>query len=142
MTVIVTLTFNPAIDVSTSIERMMPFHKLRCAEAQRDPGGGGINVARVLRRWHSDVVAIYPAGGPTGELLKRLIDRKGIHSRAIETAEDTREDFTVFESSTGNQCRFVFPGFPLTESECQTVYDALDSIDPRPRFMIASGSPA
>jgi 6-phosphofructokinase 2 len=46
---VVTLTMNPAIDLSVSVERVTPFHKLRSSEGRRDPGGGGINVARVLK---------------------------------------------------------------------------------------------
>ena len=49
-TQIVTLTINPAVDISTSVKKMQPFTKMRCAQAHRDPGGGGINVARVLKR--------------------------------------------------------------------------------------------
>ena len=41
---IVTFTVNPSVDVSTSVERVVPFHKLRCTAERRDPGGGGINV--------------------------------------------------------------------------------------------------
>ena len=40
---VVTLTMNPAIDLSVSVERVTPFHKLRSSESRRDPGGGGIN---------------------------------------------------------------------------------------------------
>ena len=48
MTDIVTLTMNPAIDLSTSVDRVVPVRKLRCEGLRRDPGGGGINVARVV----------------------------------------------------------------------------------------------
>jgi fructose-1-phosphate kinase PfkB-like protein len=51
MATIVTLTPNPAIDVSTSVDRVVPILKLRCAPQRRDPGGGGVNVARVVRRF-------------------------------------------------------------------------------------------
>jgi len=67
---VVTLTANPAIDICAAIEEIVPIRKLRCTEARRDPGGGGINVARVVRRLGSEVAAIYPAGGSTGRLLK------------------------------------------------------------------------
>ena len=50
MTDIVALSTNPSIDISTSVDRVMPIRKLRCTAAQREPGGGGINVARVVRR--------------------------------------------------------------------------------------------
>ena len=137
---IVTLTANPAIDVSASVDQVVPFRKLRCSGEKRDPGGGGINVARVLQRWKRDVTAIFPAGGTTGELLKRLVDREGIRRHAIEIAGDTREDVTIFETRTGNQFRFVFPGPPLTEKEWQACCDALSSVMPRPGFVVASGS--
>lgn len=45
MTDIVALCMNPSIDISTSVDRVMPLRKLRCAATKRDPGGGGINVA-------------------------------------------------------------------------------------------------
>lgn len=61
MTTIVTLTVNPAVDVSTSVGRVRPVHKLRCAPSRRDPGGGGINVARVAKRFDADVLSIYVA---------------------------------------------------------------------------------
>ena len=73
MELIVTLTPNPAIDISTSAGEIVPIRKLRCTAPRRDPGGGGINVARVVRRLGSAVSAIYPAGGVTGELLPRGI---------------------------------------------------------------------
>jgi len=72
MTSILTVTPNPAIDISTSTEHVAPIRKLRCTTVRRDAGGGGINVARVVRRLGSDVTAVYPAGGATGQLLRRL----------------------------------------------------------------------
>ena len=47
---IVTLTPNPAVDLSTAVEQVVPSLKLRCAQPRRDPGGGGVNVARVIKR--------------------------------------------------------------------------------------------
>lgn len=82
MELIVTLTPNPAIDISTSVDEIVPIRKLRCTEVQRDPGGGGINVARVVQRLGGVVSAIYPAGGATGELLRRLVERERIQGVA------------------------------------------------------------
>ena len=97
LTQIVTLTINPAIDVSTSVKKMMPFTKMRCAQAHRDPGGGGINVARVLKRLGVEATAIYPAGGATGQLLASLVEREGVRSIVIPTSNGTREDITIFD---------------------------------------------
>src|SRR5262249_47328399 len=114
---VVTLTMNPAIDLSVSVERVTPFHKLRSSEGPRHPGGGGINVARVMKRLGADVTAIYPAGGTLGQLLRQLMEKEGIPQVTIPIAGQTREDFTVNERGTGFQYRFVVPGPSLTEHE-------------------------
>ncbi|MEI8154627.1 MAG: 1-phosphofructokinase family hexose kinase, partial [Hyphomicrobiales bacterium] len=134
------MTANPAIDVSTSVGTLAPFKKMRCASPRHDPGGGGINVARVVQRLGGEVAAVYPAGGAAGDLLRRLMDREGVRGVAIPAAEETREDFTVFEDETNRQYRFVMPGAPLTEREWQECLSQLALVEPRPDFVVASGS--
>lgn len=46
---IVTLTINPVVDVSVRVTQIVPARKLRSDNPIYDPGGGGINVARVIR---------------------------------------------------------------------------------------------
>jgi 6-phosphofructokinase 2 len=137
---IATVTANPAIDVSASVDEVLPFHKLRCGPEKRHAGGGGINIARVLHRWNADVTAIFPAGGITGELLKQLVDQEGIRRCVIDVAGDTREDITIFETGNGNQFRFVFPGAALSERELRACCDALAAVTPKPTIVVASGS--
>ena len=117
MAEIVTVTLNPALDLTTSVDRILPFQKLRCGPIRRDAGGGGINVARVLKRAGCDVVAIHTAGGPTGVVLRQLIAAEDLRCEAVEIAAATREDFTVSETSTGRQFRFVEPGQALGDTE-------------------------
>jgi 6-phosphofructokinase 2 len=137
---IVTLTMNPAIDISTSVPRLLSVHKMRCSTERRDPGGGGINVARVATRLGADVRALYPIGGPTGELLRRLVDRERVLSLALPIAGETREDLAVLDESTGEQYRFVLPGPRLTENEWQDCLDVVASLRGEPGFIVASGS--
>ena len=137
---IVTLTINPAIDAWVSVERVTPFHKLRCSAARRDPGGGGINVARVLKRFGADVTAIYPNGGGLGQLLRRLVDQEGLSGLTVPIANETREDFTVFEHSTGCQFRFVLPGPHLSELEWSACLAMLGGLQRGMRFVVGSGS--
>ena len=137
---ILTLTINPAIDISTSVERVQPSFKLRCSAQQRDPGGGGINVARVVRRLGGDVTAIYTCGGATGELLRRLVEDEQIPCCTSTIKEETREDFTVNERSTGQQFRFVLPGPSLSEPEWRACLDALAATSTKPAYLVASGS--
>lgn len=137
---IVTLTMNPALDVSTSTPEVVGEHKMRCGATRLDPGGGGMNVSRVIHRLGGHSVAIYALGGPTGQAYRQLLVAEGIIGRTIPIAESTRENFTVDETSTGKQFRFVLQGPTLTEPEWQACLDALEqSIQPG-GFVVASGS--
>jgi 6-phosphofructokinase 2 len=140
MTDIVTITPNPAVDLSTSVERILPTLKLRGTSQRRDPGGGGVNVARVIKRLGGEASTIYPVGGAMGTLLRELLDSEGVASRTFVIAGETREDFFVSESSTGQQYRFILPGPRLNESEWQECLKLISSIEPFPRFVVASGS--
>ena len=140
MTEIVTLTINPAIDIFVNVARVEPTRKLRCSPPKRDPGGGGINVARVAHRLGGDVTAIYPIGGQIGKLLQRLLEREDVASLVTPSHVETRENFTAYEESTGKQYRFVLPGSPLHRAEWEAVLDRLASLAERPIFVVASGS--
>ena len=129
---IATLTINPAIDVFVNVGRVEPTRKLRCSPPKRDPGGGGINVARVAHRLGADVTAIYPIGGQIGKLLQRLVEREDIASLVTPSHVETRENFTAYEKSTGEQYRFVLPGSALHRAR----RGAPGSLR-RPKFVVA-----
>jgi len=140
MTRILTITMNPSVDVSTTVERVIPSRKLRCGPSRRDPGGGGINVARVAKRLGADVVALYTAGGDKGQLLRRLIGMEGLEGISLPIAEDTREDFTVDETTSGQEFRFVSAGPTLNEGEWRAALAMISELRFPFDFVVASGS--
>ena len=137
---VVTLTMNPAVDVSANVALLEPSVKLRCSGERRDPGGGGINVARVLKRFGLEVDAIFPAGGAVGQALERLVEQEGVMPNLIPISGETREDFTVREEKSANQFRFVLPGPTLDEAECNACLEAFAASVRSAAFAVASGS--
>lgn len=137
---IVTLTMNPALDVSTAVDQVIPNHKLRCEAALTHPGGGGINVARVIHRLGGDCLALFPAGGTTGHALSSLLAAEGVPQRTVRIALESRQSFSVHEHQTGHDYRFVLPGPSLQPSEWQACLDQLACMAPPPRYLVASGS--
>ncbi|WP_374668748.1 1-phosphofructokinase family hexose kinase [Ramlibacter sp.] len=135
---IVTLTLNPAVDVSTTTEHVEPEHKLRCTQVQRHPGGGGINVARVAHRLGASVLAVYPAGGLSGTVLGQLLDAEGVPHAALPIAGDTRESFHVHENAHARDWRFVLPGPTLAPAEWQACLR--EALDPCEDLLVLSGS--
>jgi len=116
---IATLTLNPTIDTALEAEAMVHTDKIRTAGERLDPGGGGINVARVLVRFGAPVAAIFMAGGSTGRLLDRLLQREGVERMSVPIAGETRVSVTVYERSTGHEYRLVPEGPVLSEPEWQ-----------------------
>jgi 6-phosphofructokinase 2 len=137
---ILTITLNPALDVATSCEQLQPSHKLRCTHAQRFPGGGGINVARVVQRLGGDCLALYLAGGVVGDRLQQLLQAENVPSHRLPIADETRESFSVLETGSGREYRFVLPGPDVTTQEWQAVVDFVGSMALMPRYVVLSGS--
>lgn len=137
---IVTLTLNPALDVSTAVPRVEPAHKLRCEPPKFDPGGGGINVARVVRRLGGSALAVYPEGGTTGQRLSYLLQAEGTPTRPTRIVGETRESFTVMDQSSAAEYRFVLPGPRLSHAELDACLDTAIGATLPPGFIIVSGS--
>lgn len=137
---ILTVTVNPALDVSTSTERVISDHKMRCGASRLDPGGGGVNVARVVQRLGGQALAIYTAGGPTGQAYRHLIEAERIPTLVVPIQGSTRESFTVDESTTGNQFRFVLQGPELSEPEWRACLALVAESLPAGGYVVASGS--
>jgi len=137
---IATLTLNPALDISTGTEKVRPTHKLRCSEPRIEPGGGGINVARVVHALGGDVTAVFPCGGANGATFEKLLRDTGVPIAPVPIAGATRESLTVDETGSGDQYRFVLPGPVLSEDELDQLLQTVIGLDGPPAYVVASGS--
>ncbi|WP_262269248.1 1-phosphofructokinase family hexose kinase [Microvirga yunnanensis] len=135
---IVTLTLNPAIDGAEEAEQVRPIRKIRTWAERYDPGGGGINAARVIEELGGSALAIYLSGGITGPILDELVRASGIESRRIPIGGHTRISHTVHETSSGLEFRFVPGGPSVTREEWQACLAALEDIEGD--YLLASGS--
>ena len=140
MSVIATLTLNPAIDKSTSVDQVVADDKLRCESPTREAGGGGLNVARVIDRLGGSAQAVYTSGGLTGQMLEELLDNEALTHTPVSTTDWTRENMIVTETSTNRQYRFGMPGPEMTAAELDECLDAIRTLDPTPDHIVASGS--
>ena len=140
MAAIVTLTMNPALDIATATDHVVPAHKLRCDTPRYDPGGGGINVARAVHALGGDALAIFPAGGAAGEMIRHFLGQEGVAHRAIAIAGFTRESLAVEDRENGKQYRFILPGPEIGSADQERCLDELAAAAPGADFIVASGS--
>ncbi|MFD2515464.1 1-phosphofructokinase family hexose kinase [Pontibacter locisalis] len=139
---IITITLNPALDKSTHVYQVLPEKKLRCEQPVFEPGGGGINVSRAIKKLGGKSSTWFLEGGPAGEKLCELLKEEGIDYWTVKTRNWSRENLMVMEDSTGNQYRFGMPGPETHENEWKRCLEKLENMkqDELPKYVVASGS--
>lgn len=140
MIAILTVTLNPALDIATSTEAVRPGPKLRCEEPRADPGGGGINVSRVVRRLGGEAPAFVALGGATGARLASLLHRERIPCIPFEGPGETRESLSVTDRATDGQYRFIMPGPRWTRTRAEAATRAIVAAAGRDALVVLSGS--
>lgn len=140
MKIIVTITLNPAIDKSSRVAHVVAERKLYCKTPRFEPGGGGVNVARAVRKLGGESLLLYTAGGLTGRRLQELLDEEGLTHRPFPIEGVNRENLVVLEESTGQQYRFGMPGPQLSKEEWEPFIHKLTVMEPSPDYVVASGS--
>jgi 6-phosphofructokinase 2 len=136
---ILTVTLNPAIDKSSTIEALLFEKKMRCTTPTYEPGGGGINVARAIKKLGGNATAMYLAGGYTGNLFNELLAKEFISTIVIETENYTRENLIIYDNEKQHQYRFGMPGAAIKEKEWQQLLHNIERVG-NIDFMVASGS--
>lgn len=135
---IATLTLNPTIDLAYVIERLQPTDKLRAPPQQADPGGGGINVARVFVRLGGNARCIFLSGGPIGIALDALLDMHQLVRDRVEIEGHTRVSTTILEQYSGKEFRVVPAGPEVNEREWQACLERIDAL--QCDYLVMSGS--
>jgi 6-phosphofructokinase 2 len=137
---ILTVTLNPALDVTTTTKQLLPQQKLRCDAPRYDAGGGGANVSRAIKELGGDSLAFVALGGATGVHYHQLLDEAGIDSDVWPLPGETRTSMTVMEHATGLHYRFVLPGPHQAAEEGERILAGISQILPRGfRFVVGSG---
>lgn len=135
---VVTLTLSPSLDNTSETDSIYPHGKIRCKAPRLEAGGGGINVARVIKRLGGNCTAIYPCGGATGESLNKLLVDENVNIRPIECRNWTRQNLNVSTRCDMQQYRFIMPGPPLMAEELKAIECAI--LDEDPEYLVISGS--
>ncbi|NJW52525.1 1-phosphofructokinase family hexose kinase [Salinimicrobium oceani] len=136
---IITLTANPALDIYSTTPKLVPNEKLRCQLPILNPGGGGINVSRVIKRLGGKSTAVYAKGGHTGKLFSDLLSKEGIDEDPVLVKNDLRQNFSITETSSNELYRFGFPGAELESDEYEALLEKVDQCKSG-SFLVASGS--
>ena len=136
---IVTITFNPCVDISSAVDALLPEKKMRCAPLVYEGGGGGINVARGIKKLGGNALAIYLAGGNNGATLQSLLEAESLDTVLIDTGINTRANVTMVDKSSTLQYRFITAGNSIKERSLEQCILALEELSDV-EYIVVSGS--
>ena len=137
---IVTVTLNPCIDKTFSVERVVADRKLAGQDVHEYPGGGGINVARAITRLGGEAQALWSYGGSMGSRLAQLLDVEHVPHVPVPIEGDVRENLIVSDKSTGEQYRFGMPGPELSDADRTRWLETVRDLPPSVEYVVVSGS--
>jgi 6-phosphofructokinase 2 len=137
---VLTVTLNPCIDKTFTVDRVVPERKLSAGDVRRFPGGGGINVARAICRLGGDAHALWASGGSVGEDLATLLEDECVAHTPVAIRAGIRENLIIRDTSTDQQYRFGMPGPEIVEDERQDWLRRVREHGASARYVVLSGS--
>ncbi len=137
---IATITLNPALDEYIMVQGLKVEEANRWVKRQRYAGGKGIDVSRAIHEMGGRTTAYGFIGGPNGRTLEILLDKEGVPFSFTPVEEETRTNFIITDTKTGQQTRIDAPGPRISKSELERFLRKLRKIRPSPDLLVASGS--
>lgn len=117
----VTVTLNPAIDLTVRLARLERGHVHRARSAREDAGGKGINVAACLADWGVPAAALGVLGADNDAVFRNLFQTRGVIDECLRVPGATRTNFKFVEDGEGETTDINLPGLVLGAAELDTV---------------------
>ena len=130
---IVTVTLNPALDVTYAVDALVPHGSHRVRALTERAGGKGVNVASVLHRMGVPSLALLLAGGSTGRAMADDLTARGLPHDVLTCTGETRRTVNVVSTESGDATIFNEPGPSVTRSE-------IDAVVSRVRHQVTAGA--
>lgn len=137
---ILTVTLNAALDVTYTVDAVVPDASHRVRAVHERAGGKGINVARVLRTMGREVVCTGLLGGPTGARIAADLLAAGMPSAMSPIGGESRRTVSVVSTATGGSTLFNEPGPTVTDDEWRAFLGRYAALAAAARVVVMSGS--
>ncbi|WTW96645.1 1-phosphofructokinase family hexose kinase [Streptomycetaceae bacterium NBC_01309] len=136
---ILTVTPNPALDVTYHLDEVVWGGGNRVGRVAARAGGKGVNVARVLAALGIPATVLGPLGGRTGDVVREDLASAGLHDATVGIAGETRRTTTVVDAA-GGATVFTEPGPRVTADEWARVVSTYRELLPGARAVALCGS--
>ncbi len=137
---ILTVTPNPAHDLTWWVERIEPGATHRVSNGVGRAGGKGLNVARVAHQQGHAVLAVATAGGPTGVEIERELGESGLPHQLVAVVGSTRRSIALYDAANDETSIFNEVGVAPSDAEWRRLMDAIEAALDQARCLVGSGS--
>ena len=122
---IVTVTPNPAIDMTYTVHGITEGASHRVPTPLSRAGGKGLNVARVAHQVGHPVLAVAPTGGATGQTLAAELWTSGVPHALVAVAAETRRSIALVDTVAGETSIFNEEGQALLPDDWRSLSAAV-----------------
>lgn len=137
---ILTVTPNPALDLTWRVDRLIEGGTHRADAGAARAGGKGLNVARVAHAEGADVLAITTTGGRVGQEFAAELRGSGVPHALVPVAAETRRSIAVVDESLGDTTIINERGSNPTDPEWAALLAEVVERLPGTRVLVVSGS--
>lgn len=136
---IVTVTLNAAIDKTYFVPALTPGKANRVARMIAQPGGKGINVARVAHLLGEDVTATGIVGGSAGDFIEKELTKQGIRHSFVRAEGESRVCLNVV-TDAGESLELLEPGLATEPAHYDRLASMLERLAETSSVIVLSGS--
>lgn len=136
---IVTLTINPAIDRTVSVDKLVFEDRAYILDRSEAGGGRGINASKVIHTFGGKTLALLTAGGASGEKMLKSLAGMGFPYEAVRVANDTRINITISDKQ-GLTIKLNEVGSPISAAELKQIQQLVEARLPKAHWLMICGS--
>jgi len=137
---IATITLNPAIDQTVSVDNFQVGTVNRSRAMRFDAGGKGVNVASFLSDYGLGVMVTGFLGEENADVFERHFQRKGIEDRFIRVPGETRINIKIMDEANQTTTDLNTPGQIPGEYAVSRFYEQVEAMAEACECFVLSGN--
>jgi len=137
---IITVTLNPAVDKTITIDSFKINTVNRTKKSRKDAGGKGINVSKVLMELGEKSTATGFLGGESGLSIKHYLEKINVEDKFLNVNGETRENIKIVDSEKKTFTDINDIGPTIAENDIGLFKEVIHDLTINNKLIIFSGS--
>ena len=136
---VLTVTLNPALDLTVQLSALRLGHVNRSESLQMHAAGKGLNVAQVLADLGHQLTVTGFLGEGNPQAFEQLFAARGFADEFVRVPGDTRSNIKLAEAD-GQVTDINGPGLTVSEAHCTELLTRLQRLAPAHDLVVVAGS--